>query len=59
MPESGWGRALVGTPDALAEQLLAERERGVELFILRFHDFGAPETLRLFGAEVAPAVRTA
>jgi alkanesulfonate monooxygenase SsuD/methylene tetrahydromethanopterin reductase-like flavin-dependent oxidoreductase (luciferase family) len=57
MPEQAWGPALVGTPDAVAEQLLAERGRGVELFVLRFHDFGEPGTLRLFGREVAPVVR--
>jgi alkanesulfonate monooxygenase SsuD/methylene tetrahydromethanopterin reductase-like flavin-dependent oxidoreductase (luciferase family) len=57
MPERAWGPALVGTPDALVEQLLAERERGVEMFVLRFHDFGTPDTLRLFGSEVAEAVR--
>ncbi|WP_395108044.1 LLM class flavin-dependent oxidoreductase [Actinomadura sp. SCN-SB] len=59
MPEDGWGRALVGTPEVLAAQLVAERERGVELFVLRFHDFGDPATLSLFGKEVAPALRGA
>jgi alkanesulfonate monooxygenase SsuD/methylene tetrahydromethanopterin reductase-like flavin-dependent oxidoreductase (luciferase family) len=58
MPEYGWGRALVGTPDMLAEQLAAERERGVELFVLRFHDFGDAATLKLFGKEVVPALQS-
>jgi hypothetical protein len=36
--------------------LLAERERGVEMFILRFHDHGTRESFRLFMREVAPAL---
>jgi alkanesulfonate monooxygenase SsuD/methylene tetrahydromethanopterin reductase-like flavin-dependent oxidoreductase (luciferase family) len=57
MPPAAWGAPLVGTPDELATALRAEQERGVEMFILRFHDHGAPETFRLFMQEVAPALR--
>ena len=49
-----WGGLLTGTPDDVAQALAAEVELGVELFILQFHDFGTPETLRLFAEEVAP-----
>ncbi|WP_024795252.1 LLM class flavin-dependent oxidoreductase [Tomitella biformata] len=57
MPESGWGQALVGTPDELVALFAAERERGVEQCIVRFHDFGTAETLELFGREVIAAFR--
>ncbi|RHW28587.1 LLM class flavin-dependent oxidoreductase [Nocardioides immobilis] len=56
MPESAWGRPLVGTPDELVELFRAERSRGVALCVVRFDDFGTPETLRRFGAEVIPAL---
>lgn len=52
MPERSWGAPLIGTADMLIDQLYAERERGVELFVLRFHDFAGPETLESFGREV-------
>lgn len=57
MPENGWGKAILGTADAIVEQLRAEHERGVELFILRFHDFGTPDTLRRFGSDVITPLR--
>lgn len=57
MPEPAWGPALVGTPAELVELFASERARGVELAVVRFDDFGAPETLRRFGAEVIPALR--
>lgn len=52
----GWGGLVVGTPDEVASRLAAEREHGVELWILQFSDFGRPETLELFAREVAPAL---
>lgn len=52
MPEQSWGAPIVGTADMLIDQLNAERERGVELFVLRFHDFAEPETLERFGRDV-------
>jgi alkanesulfonate monooxygenase SsuD/methylene tetrahydromethanopterin reductase-like flavin-dependent oxidoreductase (luciferase family) len=57
MPESAWGKPLVGTPAQLAELFAAEQARGVELCIVRFDDFGAPETVKRFGAEVIDALR--
>jgi alkanesulfonate monooxygenase SsuD/methylene tetrahydromethanopterin reductase-like flavin-dependent oxidoreductase (luciferase family) len=57
MPESAWGRALIGTPDELVEMFRAERDLGVELFIVRFHDLGTEATLELFGKEVAAPLK--
>ncbi|WP_068278556.1 LLM class flavin-dependent oxidoreductase [Aldersonia kunmingensis] len=59
MPEGGWGTPILGTADAVIEQLVAEHERGVELFVLRFHDFGEPETLGRFGRDVITPLRVA
>lgn len=56
MPTAAWGAPLAGTPDELVEAFRREQARGVEMFVLRFSDMGAPETLRLFMAEVAPAL---
>lgn len=57
LPESGWGAPLIGTGDALTEQIVLEHKRGVELFVLRFHDFAPPETLERFGREVIAPLR--
>lgn len=57
MPPPAWGRPLVGTPAELVEEFRAEQARGVELCVVRFDDFGSPETLAVFGAEVAAALR--
>ncbi|NMD61411.1 UNVERIFIED_ORG: alkanesulfonate monooxygenase SsuD/methylene tetrahydromethanopterin reductase-like flavin-dependent oxidoreductase (luciferase family) [Nocardia globerula] len=57
MPEAGWGKALVGTPDQLVDLFLDEQARGIDLFVLRFHDFANAETMRIFATEVAPNVR--
>ena len=57
MPAGAWGAPVVGTPDEVAAALLAERERGVEMFVLRFADLGTAETFSLFMQEVAPALR--
>lgn len=57
MPKDGWGEPLVGTADMLIDQIQAERARGVELFVLRFHDFADPVTLARFGREVITPLR--
>lgn len=57
MPAPGWGVPLIGTPDELVEQLRAERAKGVEMFVLRFHDHRDPTLYRRFMTEVAAHVR--
>lgn len=57
MPEKAWGRALIGTPDELVAMFSAERDLGVDMFIVRFHDLGTEATLGLFGKEVAAPLR--
>lgn len=52
----GWGGVVAGTPDEVAAALRRERDAGVELFVCQFHDFGRPETTRLFAEEVLPAL---
>ena len=52
----GWGGLLVGTPDQVAEALVAEARQGVEQFFVPFTDFAPPETIELFAREVIPAV---
>ncbi len=49
--------AVRGTPDAVAEGLRAKAEKGVQLFTIMFGDFAPPETLRLFGERVLPALK--
>ncbi|MFI0350076.1 LLM class flavin-dependent oxidoreductase [Actinomadura sp. 9N407] len=51
-----WGGVIAGTPDEVAAALSREREAGAELFVCQFHDFGTPETIRLFAEEVLPAL---
>jgi alkanesulfonate monooxygenase SsuD/methylene tetrahydromethanopterin reductase-like flavin-dependent oxidoreductase (luciferase family) len=51
-----WGGIVSGTADEVAAALGRERQAGVELFILQFHDFATPETLALFAREVMPAL---
>ncbi|MEU9017671.1 LLM class flavin-dependent oxidoreductase [Actinomadura sp. NPDC048394] len=51
-----WGGVIAGTPDEVTAALSREREAGADLFICQFHDFGAPETIRLFAEEVLPAL---
>ena len=51
-----WGAVIAGTPDEVAAALRIERAAGAELFICQFHDFGLPETTRLFANEVLPAL---
>jgi alkanesulfonate monooxygenase SsuD/methylene tetrahydromethanopterin reductase-like flavin-dependent oxidoreductase (luciferase family) len=54
-----WREVITGTPDQVADQLIAVGRRGVERFFVPFSDFAPPETLALFASEVIPAVRTA
>jgi alkanesulfonate monooxygenase SsuD/methylene tetrahydromethanopterin reductase-like flavin-dependent oxidoreductase (luciferase family) len=54
-----WGGVIIGTPDQVADQLIAVGRSGVERFFLPFSDFAPPETLALFSREVMPAVRSA
>jgi alkanesulfonate monooxygenase SsuD/methylene tetrahydromethanopterin reductase-like flavin-dependent oxidoreductase (luciferase family) len=54
-----WGGLLAGTAEEVATALAAEAAAGVELCILQFSDFGAPETLARFASDVAPAIRDA
>jgi alkanesulfonate monooxygenase SsuD/methylene tetrahydromethanopterin reductase-like flavin-dependent oxidoreductase (luciferase family) len=51
-----WGGLVTGTADEVAMVLRDDVARGVEGFILQFHDFGTPATLELFMRDVAPAV---
>jgi alkanesulfonate monooxygenase SsuD/methylene tetrahydromethanopterin reductase-like flavin-dependent oxidoreductase (luciferase family) len=51
-----WGGLVVADPDELAARLVAEREQGVDMWVLQFSDFAQPETLELFMREVAPAL---
>ncbi|MFA1541930.1 LLM class flavin-dependent oxidoreductase [Actinomadura monticuli] len=52
-----WGGLIAGTPDEVAAALSRERAAGAELFVCQFHDFGTPETIRLFAEEVLPALQ--
>lgn len=54
-----WGGLVAGTADEIADALAAEAALGVELCILQFSDFGTPETLARFAADVAPVIREA
>ena len=55
----GWGGLLAGTAADVAGALADLQARGVERFYLQFSDFGLPETLARFGADVIPRVRAA
>ena len=48
---------IAGTADEVAHELVAEVNRGVEGFVLQFSDFGTPETIEHFSAEVVPLVK--
>jgi F420-dependent oxidoreductase-like protein len=50
--------AVRGTPDAVADGLRAKAAKGVQLFTIMFGDFAPPETIRLFGERVLPALAT-
>lgn len=52
-----WGGLITGTAADVAGALADLQDRGVERFYLQFSDFGTPDTLARFGAEVIPAVK--
>jgi alkanesulfonate monooxygenase SsuD/methylene tetrahydromethanopterin reductase-like flavin-dependent oxidoreductase (luciferase family) len=54
-----WGGLITGTAADVAGAFAGLRARGVERFYLQFSDFGAPDTLARFGADVIPRVRAA
>jgi len=54
---AGWGGLITGTVTDVAAALAALTTRGVERFYLQFSDFGTPDTLARFGAEVIPGLR--
>ncbi|MEO8696978.1 MAG: LLM class flavin-dependent oxidoreductase [Acidimicrobiales bacterium] len=54
-----WREVIIGTPDQVADQLIAVGRSGVERFFVPFSDFAPPATLALFASEVIPAVRAA
>lgn len=54
-----WGGLVGGTATEVADALGAEAASGVEGFVVQCSDFGRPETVAQFMAEVAPTVRTA
>ncbi len=51
-----WGGLRTGTPDEIAGALRADVAAGAELVVAVFHDFGQPDSLRLFADEVLPAL---
>jgi alkanesulfonate monooxygenase SsuD/methylene tetrahydromethanopterin reductase-like flavin-dependent oxidoreductase (luciferase family) len=53
----GWGGLVGGTATEVADALAAECAVGVEGFVLQFTDFGRPETVEHFMADVAPTLR--
>jgi alkanesulfonate monooxygenase SsuD/methylene tetrahydromethanopterin reductase-like flavin-dependent oxidoreductase (luciferase family) len=48
---------IAGTADEVAREIANEVNRGVEGFVLQFSDFGTPETIEHFMAEVVPLVK--
>lgn len=52
-----WGGLVTGTPDEVAAALQRDVDLGAELTIAVLHDFGRPESIRLFADEVVPALR--
>jgi alkanesulfonate monooxygenase SsuD/methylene tetrahydromethanopterin reductase-like flavin-dependent oxidoreductase (luciferase family) len=52
-----WGGVIAGTADEVADALAAEVAQGVEGFVCQFSDFGTPETIERFMADVVPQVR--
>ena len=55
----GWGGLITGTAADVAGALADLQARGVERFYLQFSDFGTPDTLARFGADVIPRVNAA
>lgn len=54
---AGWGGLITGTAADVATALADLAARGVERFYLQFSDFGTPETLARFGADVIRSLR--
>lgn len=54
-----WGGLVGGTASEVADALAAEAATGVDGFVVQCSDFGRPETVEHFMAEVAPTVRAA
>ena len=54
-----WGGLRAGTATEVADALAGEAASGVEGFVVQLTDFGRPETVAHFMAEVAPTIRTA
>ncbi len=52
----GWGGLVAGAANEVADTLAAEAASGVEGFVIQLTDFGEPETVARFMAEVAPIV---
>jgi F420-dependent oxidoreductase-like protein len=48
--------AVRGTPERVADGLREKAAKGVRLFTIMFGDHAAPETIRLFGERVLPAL---
>jgi alkanesulfonate monooxygenase SsuD/methylene tetrahydromethanopterin reductase-like flavin-dependent oxidoreductase (luciferase family) len=51
-----WGGLVAGTADEIAPVLAADVARGIDGFVLQFTDFGPPETIERFMAEVAAPI---
>jgi alkanesulfonate monooxygenase SsuD/methylene tetrahydromethanopterin reductase-like flavin-dependent oxidoreductase (luciferase family) len=49
-------RVVMGTPAAVVAQFRERAERGVDMGIAWFTDFGRPRTLEIFAREVMPAL---
>ena len=54
---AGWGGLITGTATDVAAALADLTTRGVERFYLQFSDFGTPDTLARFGADVILSLR--
>lgn len=55
----GWGGLIAGTSTEVADALAAEAAAGVEGFVIQLTDFGDPDTIARFMADVAPTVTRA
>jgi alkanesulfonate monooxygenase SsuD/methylene tetrahydromethanopterin reductase-like flavin-dependent oxidoreductase (luciferase family) len=53
----GWGGLITGTAADVARAFEGLQAKGVERFYLQFSDFGTPDTLARFGADVIPALK--
>ena len=61
-PGAGWGFAAggyCGTPDQVVARVRERARLGVQGVVFFLHDRGDPETLRLLGREVVPALASA